>query len=54
MSKSLCNWSKEDLKAKRLLKVLNQPQFFCKECGRAANKKKYLCEPRKLYKNLTN
>lgn len=51
MSNTLCTWNREDFKAKPLLKILNQPQYFCKECGRAANKKKYLCEPKKLYKD---
>lgn len=50
MSNTICNWKQEDLKAKRLVKVINQPQYFCKECGRAANEKKYLCIPKKLYK----
>jgi hypothetical protein len=54
MGDTICSWKKTELKAKYLLKVVNQPKFFCKECGRVANKKKYLCDPKKLVKNPIN
>jgi len=50
-SKTICGWENSDLKAKHLLKVLENPRFFCQDCGRAANKKKRLCLPKKLYKH---
>lgn len=51
MAETICGWNKAELKAKYLLKVVQQPKYFCKECGRVANKKRYLCEPKKLYKD---
>lgn len=50
MGNTICGWHRSELKAKYLLEVLDHPQYFCKECGRVANKKKYLCEPKNLYK----
>lgn len=48
---TICCWSSSDLKAKNILTVVNEPRFFCEECGRVANKKKWLCLPQKLPKN---
>jgi len=48
--KTLCGWKKTDLKAKYLLPVVEPAIYFCKDCGRIANKKKWLCEPKKLHK----
>ncbi len=50
-SSTICGWDSSDLKAKQLLKVVNNPKYFCRECGRVANKKKWLCTPKKLFKN---
>jgi hypothetical protein len=48
--KTLCGWKKSDRKAKYLLKIVEPSTYFCKDCGRIANKKKWLCEPKKLHK----
>lgn len=49
MAKSLCDMEKllkKDFDAYTAL--VNQPRFVCTKCGRAANKKKNLCEPKKI------
>ena len=49
MSKTLCERKtalKRDPKA--FTKLVDEPRFFCKKCGRVANRKKYVCKPRKL------
>jgi hypothetical protein len=49
MAKSLCDMEKllkKDFDAYTVL--VNQPRFVCTKCGRAANKKKSLCEPKKI------
>lgn len=48
---TLCGWHKSELKAKFLLKVIEPPKYYCKDCGRIAAKKKWLCEPKKLHKD---
>jgi len=47
---TICGWSSAELKAKYLLPVVENPKFYCQDCGRVANKKKWLCIPKKLYK----
>jgi hypothetical protein len=49
--KTICGWKKSEIKRKNLIKVVEPQTFFCTQCGRVANKKKWLCEPKKLYKN---
>ena len=54
MSQTLCkrkNALKKDPGA--LAKLIDRPRFSCKECGRVANKKKYVCHPRKLDQQAT-
>jgi hypothetical protein len=49
--KRLCDWKKEqldDLDSYR--DIVLDPQHVCKECGRVANKKKWLCKPAPLLK----
>jgi hypothetical protein len=49
MSSELCKLKKSlkgDLPYYILL--VNQPRFICTNCGRVANKKKYLCEPERM------
>lgn len=48
--KTLCGWNKSDIKRKHILKIVDPPKYFCRDCGRVANKKKWLCEPKKLHK----
>ena len=47
---TICGWSSSQIKAKNILKVVEEPKFYCKECGRVANKKKWLCIPKKLHR----
>lgn len=51
MTKTLCN-RQEELKrdfAAYAARV-DAPSFVCKKCGRAANRKKYLCKAKKIHK----
>jgi hypothetical protein len=49
MSKTLCEL-KKDLKQDfdSYVMLVCRPRFVCKDCGRAANRKKYLCHPKKI------
>ncbi len=49
--KSLCKLVggkalKKDLEA--YVRLIDSPKFVCTKCGRAANNKKYLCQPEKI------
>ena len=48
--KTLCKWEEKQItkRMKKLKKIVSQPQFICKKCGRAASDKGYLCKPLKL------
>jgi hypothetical protein len=50
MAKTLCDWSKGDIKkrADKLFELVRQPRFLCCKCARVANTPKVLCKPRKL------
>jgi hypothetical protein len=49
MARKLCERKKALKKdPDALARLVDQPRFSCTECGRVANKKKYVCEPRKL------
>ena len=37
-----------NLDLKRIKKLVNKPKFICKSCGRVANKKTNLCQPKPL------
>lgn len=51
MSKELCKLkSLCDKEFDAYAKMVNHPQVICTKCGRAANKKKNLCNPRKIGK----
>jgi hypothetical protein len=49
VGKTLCNFKKLRVKDfARYARLVNEPQVICKNCGRAANRKKYVCKPRKI------
>jgi transposase-like protein len=49
-TKTLCNWNKsryvKDLELLR--EIVAEPRYVCKDCGRAAGDKKWLCKPVKI------
>ena len=49
-AKPICKWKKtqyvKDLA--KLKSVVKNPRYVCRDCGRVANEKKWLCEPVKL------
>jgi hypothetical protein len=49
-NKELCDWSKDELRKhfEQLCQIVAEPRFVCKKCGRAANRKKWLCDGEKL------
>ena len=42
--KELCKWKKDDISEKfdKLTRIVKDPKFVCKKCGRVADKKKWL------------
>jgi len=48
--KPLCKWDKDDIKdnLKELKKIVSEPQYVCRKCGRAAKKEDHLCKPEDL------
>jgi hypothetical protein len=46
----LCKWPRAAYAERfdKLQKIVAEPKFVCLKCGRAAEKKKYLCEPEPL------
>ncbi len=48
--KRLCKWKKEDIKEdwSDLRKIVKDPEYICKKCGRAANDDDYLCKPEEI------
>ncbi len=48
--KELCKWKREDYARELTLlkRIVAEPRFVCEKCGRAADKKKRLCNPEKL------
>ncbi len=52
MAKTLCDWSKRDIKkhAAKLHLLVAEPRVFCRKCARVANTPKVLCKPCKLPK----
>jgi hypothetical protein len=49
-NKTLCKWDKDDIKdnLKELKKIVAQPRYVCKKCGRAAKDDDLLCKPEEL------
>jgi len=51
-NKTICGWHRTEIKRKNLLTVIEPQVYFCTECGRIANKKKWLCEPKRIHKKI--
>ena len=49
-SKPLCKWDKDEIKDnfKELKKIVSEPRFICRKCGRVVKKEEYLCKPEEL------
>ncbi len=47
LKKNLCKWKKKDFTDNfdDLKKIVQNPNYICSKCGRAASAKKYLCDP---------
>ena len=48
MSKKMCKLVSDEFhikKTKQFTKLVDEPSFVCKKCGRVANKKTHLCKP---------
>jgi hypothetical protein len=45
--KTLCKWDERRIekKFKKFRKIVGNPRFVCKRCGRVAANKKSLCKP---------
>lgn len=43
--RTICDWKDIEKKLKQLRKIVRDPQFACRKCGRVANDKDYLCKP---------
>ena len=51
MSDKLCSLIKKGLQKedeKKYLKLISEPKYWCKKCGRVAGKSSCLCKPKKL------
>jgi hypothetical protein len=50
MAKTLCDWSKSDLKKhpERLMELVRDPRYYCRRCARVAHTSKVLCKPKKF------
>jgi len=49
MTKHLCKLSQSVKKNfEEIAALVDRPRFVCTDCGRAANEKKRLCEPKRL------
>lgn len=48
--KPLCKWNKDEIKDnfKDLKKIVSEPRFICRKCGRVAKKEDWLCKPEEL------
>lgn len=50
MAKSLCKFSRRDIKAGKIDKLVLDSQFYCGSCARTSNQKGALCKPVSLAK----
>ena len=50
MAKAICKWTKAQYvkQLDKLIEIVKEPTHICKDCGRVANDKKWLCKPEKL------
>lgn len=51
MGKKMCKLVKDDYledNLKEYIKLVKDPKFVCKKCGRAAKKEEMLCSPKKM------
>jgi hypothetical protein len=51
-TKKLCDLYNEGYLKKNFKdyrKLTRYPQYICKSCGRTARRKRYLCDPKRLY-----
>ncbi|MEE2826581.1 MAG: hypothetical protein VYE64_08135 [Planctomycetota bacterium] len=49
MSKKLCDLKKLRKESpKKYAQLVSRPSHLCKKCGRVANRKKLVCQPKKL------
>jgi hypothetical protein len=50
--KTLCAWKREEIQEslEELRKIVCDPRFVCKRCGRAVSKRKWVCKPESLKK----
>lgn len=48
--KTLCKWKKDriDKELDALKEIVRAPKFVCKNCGRAADDKGWLCKPSRI------
>ncbi len=48
--KPLCKWKQSQYikQLEELKQIVADPKFVCRECGRAAGEKKWLCKPVRL------
>jgi hypothetical protein len=48
--KTLCDWDKKRIEKKlsKLVGLIENPEYICRDCARAANKKEILCKPIRL------
>lgn len=47
---TLCDLSKRDIEKHfdKIAEIVKEPKFMCLRCARVANRKTYLCKPKKL------
>jgi uncharacterized Zn finger protein len=48
--KEICKWDKGSFEKNlpELIKVVSNPQYACKSCGRVSHAKKHVCKPLKF------
>lgn len=50
IEKEICDWTKAEISVhfEQLKKIVSKPAYVCTKCGRAANRKKWLCHAKRL------